>query len=92
MGDGYKVVSGVVELGAPQAEAAIEIVDRLAGGSLVYHFPLDQKEESVEEIIDVAIGLVDGHDDGFIPPLGEIAQVLHNNKRGEGIQPCCRLI
>ena len=92
MGDGYEVVRRVVELRAPQTEAAIEIVDRLAGGSLVYHFPLNQEEESIEEIVNVAIGLVDGHDDGFVPPLGEIAEVLHNDKRGEGIQSCGWLI
>ena len=92
MGDGYEVVRRVVELWAPQTEAAIEIVDRLAGGSLVYHFSLDQEEESVEEIVNVAIGLVDGHDYGFVPPLGEIAEVLHDDKRGKGIQPCSRFI
>ena len=85
MRDGYKVVSRVVELRAPQTEIAIKIVDRLARRSLVYYFPLDHEEESVEEIINIAIGLMDGHDDGFIPPLGEIAEILHNDKRSEGI-------
>ena len=57
-----------------------KVPDCLVRFSLVNDASLQHQQQVIELLEDVRVCLMDRHDDCFVPEVGEVAQVLHNDE------------
>lgn len=90
--DGHEVISWIAELGAGEFEVAWEIVSCIITWALVDESAIDEEDESIEEVIDVGVRLMDGHEDGLVCLCRKRFEVADDDKGCEWVQAWSWLI
>ena len=86
MHNAHEVVPWIAMGFAFKVEVTGEIFFGLYSRTLVYQIAFNHKEESIKEVVNIVVGLMDGHEDGFALFIGKHFEMSDNDEGSKRVQ------